>query len=67
MSKSWKNGINWAILRKCDESDQSRRGKRDSKIRKNQKKLSKSLDNWKMGYIEQFWGKSTFKALDTAA
>ena len=41
MSNSWKNGLNRAILGKCDKSDQSRRGKRDSIIRKNQKKCQK--------------------------
>ena len=47
--KNWKNGLNRAILGKCNKSDQSRRGKGDSIIRKNQKKMSKSLKNWKMG------------------
>ena len=41
MSKSWKIGLNRAILGKCDKSDQSRRGKCDSIIRKNLKNVKK--------------------------
>ena len=41
--KNWKNGLNSAILGKCDKSDQSLRGKRDSIFRKNQETRSKVL------------------------
>ena len=41
VEKLKKNGLNRAILGKRDKSDQSRRGKRDSIIKKNQKKMSK--------------------------